>query len=61
MRCGVADSSGCPVVVVSEALSAFAAQDPRVMDRAAVRSLIVIGLAPLFLHCPGHTATALVD
>ena len=46
MRCGVADSAGCPVVVDSEALSALAAQDQRVRDRAAVRTFIVIGLAP---------------
>ena len=49
MRCDIADSVGCPVVVGSEA--AF----------AAVMALIVIGLAPLSLHCPGHAATTLVD
>ena len=60
MHCGVADSAGCPVVE-SEALSAFAALDLRVSDRAAVRALIVIGLALLFLHFSGHAATMLVD
>ena len=35
-------------MVESENLSAFAALDLRVRDRAAVRALIVIGLAPLF-------------
>ena len=61
MRCGIADSLGCPVVFESGALSAFAAQDLRVRDRAAVRALMVIGLAALFKHRPGHTATSLVD
>ena len=37
-------------MVESEAHSAFTAQDLRVRDRAAVSALIVIGLAPLFLH-----------
>ena len=45
---GVVDSPGHPIVVESEALSALAAQDLRVRDRAAVRALIVVGLAPLF-------------
>ena len=48
-------------MVESEALSAFAAQDQRVRDRVVVRALIVIGLAPLLLHHPGHVATALVE
>ena len=48
MLCGAADSAGCPVVVMSEALSVFAAQGLRIMDREAVRILMVIGLAPLF-------------
>ena len=61
MRCGIADSVCGPVVVESEALSAFAAQDLRVRDRAAIRALMVTGLAPLFQHCPGHTATTLVS
>ena len=53
MRCGITDSVGCPIVVESESLSAFAALDLRVRDRATVRELS--------LHCPGHTATTLVD
>ena len=61
MRCGVADSAGCPVVVESETLSAFVALDLRVRDRVAVRGLMVIGLEPLFWHHPGHASTALVD
>ena len=61
MCCGIADSTVGPVVVESEAFSAFASQDLRVMDRVADSALIVIGLAPLFLHCLGHTATTLVD
>ena len=61
MRCGIADSVNCPAVVESEALSAFAALDLKVMDRASVLALIVIRLAPLFLNRPGHTATTLVD
>ena len=61
MGCGIADYAGCSVVVESEALSAFAAPDQRVRDRAAVRALIMIGLTPLFLHRPGHSATTLVD
>ena len=48
-------------MVVSEALSAFAALDLGVRNRAVVMALIVIGLARLFLHRPGHTATTLVD
>ena len=48
-------------MVVSEALSTFAAQILNVRYRAAVRALIAIGLAPLLLHRPGHTATTLVD
>ena len=59
MRYGVADSTGIPVVVKSETFSEFAAQNLSVMDRAAVRALMVIVLAPLFLHCPGHIATPL--
>ena len=59
--CGIADSAGSPVEVESEALSAFAAQNLRVWNRATVRTLIVIGLAPLFLHRPGHTTTTMVD
>ena len=39
MRCGIADSPGCPVVVESEAHSTFAAQDLTVRDRAAVMAL----------------------
>ena len=42
MRSGIADSSGCRVVVESEALSTFGAQDLRVSDGVAVRALIVI-------------------
>ena len=61
MPCGEADSTGCPVVVESEDLSAFAALDLKVRNRAAVRALIVIGLALLFLYRPGHPATFLVD
>ena len=61
MRRGIPDSAGCAVVVESKALSAFAAHDVRVRDRAAVRALIVIGLASLFLHLPGHIAKTLVD
>ena len=45
---GCAFEMGWPVVVESEDISAFAAQALRVRDRAAVRTLIVIGLAPLF-------------
>ena len=52
----ISDSAGFPVVVESEALSAYAAHDLRFGDRADVTALIVIGLAPLFLHRPGHTA-----
>ena len=48
-------------MVESEALTAFAAQDLRVRERAVVWELIVIGLAPLYLHRPGHTATTMVD
>ena len=33
----------------------------RVRNIVAVRALMVIGMAPLFLHHPGHTATTLVD
>ena len=58
---GVADSTGCTVVDGLEAFSAFAAQDLRVKDRVAVWALMAIGLAPLFLHHPGHNATTLVD
>ena len=47
MRCGIADSAGDPAVVESEDLSAFAVQDLTVRERAAVKVLIVIGLAPL--------------
>ena len=61
MRCGVTDSAGCPVMADSEALSAFAAQDLRAMDRAVIMALIVNGVSPLCLHRPGHTATTLVD
>ena len=55
MRYGIADSTGCPVVVESSALAVFAAQGLR------DRELITIGLAPLFLHHSGHAASALVD
>ena len=48
-------------MVESEALSSFAAQYLRVRDITAVMALIVICLAPLSLHRPGHTATTLVD
>ena len=48
-------------MVTSEALSAFAAHDLRVSDRAEVTALIVIGLAPLCLHHLGHTANTSVD
>ena len=48
MCCRVADSMDCPVVIQSEALFVFAAQDLRVRDRVTVRVLMVIGLAPLF-------------
>ena len=48
MPCGIADSAGCPVLIDSEDISAFAAQDLKVRDRAEVRALIVISLAPLF-------------
>ena len=61
IRCDVTNSAGCSVVDEPEALSAFAAQDLRVRDRAAVRTLVVIGLAPLSLHRPGHTATTLTS
>ena len=61
VRCCIAFSAGCPDVVESEALPAFAAQDLRVMDRTAIGALIVIGLVPLFLHHPGHTATSLLS
>ena len=61
MHCSIADSTHCPVVVESKDLSAFAAHDLRVRDRAAVKALIVIGSAPLLKHCPGHSATAMVD
>ena len=43
MRRHGADSTGCPVVVESEAFSAFTAQDLRVSDRATTRALIDIG------------------
>ena len=59
--CGVANSAGCPVVVESKDLSAFAAQDLRVRDREAVRALMVIDLAPLYLHRPGNTVITVVD
>ena len=52
MRCGIADSACCPVVVESEANFAFAAQDLR------VRALVVIGMVPLLLNRPAHTAAA---
>ena len=61
MRCGVANSPGCPVVVVSEALSTFAALDLRRWDSATARVLIVIGLLPMFQQRPGHAASALVE
>ena len=61
MRCGIVDSAGCFALVESGALSTFAAQDQRVGNRATVRALIVIGLAPLSEHRPGHTATTVVD
>ena len=47
-------------MVELEALSVFAALDLKVLDRVAVRALMVIGLVPLFLHHPGQTAIALV-
>ena len=61
MCCGNADSACCPAVDESEDLSAFAAQDLRVRDRATGRALMIIGLVPLILHCPGNTATTFVD
>ena len=61
MRCGIADSTCCPAVAWSEALSALAAQDMILRDRAAGRALIVIGLTPLLLHRPGYPVTTLLD
>ena len=46
MRCGIADSPGCPVVVKLEALSTFAVQDLRVRDRTTALALMGIGLGP---------------
>ena len=51
MHFGTADSEGCPVVAESEALSAFAAQDLRVRERAEFRAFIVIGLASSWSCC----------
>ena len=48
-------------MVESETLSAFAALDLRVRDRATTRALIVICLSPWFLHRPGHAAATLVE
>ena len=58
MRCGVVDSAACTIAVESESLSAFAVQDLSGRDRSADRALMVIGLAPLSMHRPGHTSTA---